>query len=410
MVFETILAQDDKYASKKDTDQKIETLTKEIEKLKKGKGLYTPLEDSGVNGMGPAASKVYYVNSGVSIAGYGEMLYENYTFNQSGTAAAKADKLDFLRQVLYFGYKFSDNFYFNSEIEIEHASEIYLEFAYIDYKIADWLSLRAGLILAPVGFVNELHEPPIYLGAKRPFTERYLIPTTWREIGLGLYGKYGGFTYRLYGMGSFNGENFTASDGVRGGRQKAIKSIAENFGIAARIDYTGLKGFLIGISGFYGNTGQDNNYDAPLLIGDIHSEFKFKGLQLRGLFAYVYNPGAADINLNHKDSSDAPDPFIGNESVGSHMIGWYVEAGYDVLNLFKVKPQLILYGRFEMVNTQFRVPNGYSSDGANDDIYITAGISFKPIPNISLKVDYQWNINQAGTGVDQLNASLGYMF
>ena len=66
--------------------------------------------------------------------------------------------------VLYFGYKFNDRFLFNSEIEFEHGSteddgEVSVEFAYLDYLWRKPLNVRAGLLLLPLGFVNELHEP-----------------------------------------------------------------------------------------------------------------------------------------------------------------------------------------------------------------------------------------------------------
>jgi hypothetical protein len=41
---------------------------------------------------------------------------------------------------------------------------------------------------------------------------------------------------------------------------------------------------------------------------------------------------------------------------------------------------------------------------------ITLGAVWKPVPNISLKTDYQIDKNQAETGVNHLNVALGYLF
>ena len=142
--------------------------------------------DHGIYGLGPAASKIYQQEQGLSIGGYGEAIYSN---EQGGTST-----FDFLRGVLYFGYRFNEDWIFNSEIEFEHAStgengEVSLEFAYLDRLLEEQYNLRMGLLLLPVGFLNELHEPTTFLSAQRPDTERLLLPSTWRENGAGLFGE-----------------------------------------------------------------------------------------------------------------------------------------------------------------------------------------------------------------------------
>ena len=69
-----------------------------------------------------------------------------------------------------------------------------VEFAYVDYLWRPELGLRAGLLLVPMGFLNELHEPTVFLGARRPGVETAIIPTTWRENGLGVFGEAGAVT------------------------------------------------------------------------------------------------------------------------------------------------------------------------------------------------------------------------
>src|SRR5690606_5504586 len=118
------------------------------------------------------------------------------------------------------------------EIEFEHAStgqggEVSVEFAYLDYLATPHLGVRAGMVLVPMGFVNELHEPTTFLGTTRPLTESTIIPTTWRENGAGVFGDIGDFSYRAYvingldavGGGSSRAGGFSAA-GLRGGRQK----------------------------------------------------------------------------------------------------------------------------------------------------------------------------------------------
>jgi hypothetical protein len=146
----------------------------------------------------------------VSFAGYGEMLLENFnSANESGAGGAPTTRLDLLRAVLYAGYRFTDKFLFNSEIEVEHGNEIFVEFAYVDYLINENLSLRGGLLLLPVGLVNEFHEPNVFLGAKRPETEQRIISSTWRENGAGLVASFGIVNLRAYLTNGMNGVGFT---------------------------------------------------------------------------------------------------------------------------------------------------------------------------------------------------------
>jgi hypothetical protein len=175
--------------------RQLQILTQELERQQLG-AAYGAADES-VHGLGPAASKVYGLQQGVSVGGYGEMIYKNRSNGD--------DEIDFLRAVFYFGYKFNDRILFNSEIEFEHAKtgededgEVAVEFAYLDFLVRDWFNVRAGLVLLPVGFLNELHEPPIFFGANRPQVERVILPTTWRENGLGVFGEVGAFSYRVY--------------------------------------------------------------------------------------------------------------------------------------------------------------------------------------------------------------------
>ncbi|HSE65041.1 MAG TPA: hypothetical protein VLG15_15655, partial [Thermoanaerobaculia bacterium] len=168
--------------------RQIEVLTREIENLKTAAPeKAAPSGARGQFGFGPAAAKVYGLTRGVSIGGYGEVLYQNFDEDRDdGAPSGRTDEIDLLRGVFYFGYKFSDRFLFNSEIEYEHGTtgsgseakgEVSMEFAYIDYLARSEIGVRAGLLLLPVGFVNELHEPPIFLGARRPEVENRILPT-----------------------------------------------------------------------------------------------------------------------------------------------------------------------------------------------------------------------------------------
>ena len=399
--------------------KQIDAISRQIEAMQLGREVVEA--DDSRFGLGPAASKVYRVRRGVSIGGYGEMLYQNFSSTrQDGTDSGKKDQIDFLRAVLYFGYKFSDKILFNSEIEFEHAStgnagSVAVEFAYLDFFLAPWIGARAGLLLLPMGYINELHEPPIFLGTERPETERRIIPTTWRENGLGLFGESGGFSYRAYainafdavGDGSSKASGFDAT-GLRGGRQKGSKAVVETVAGVGRVDYVGVLGLNVGTSLYYGNAGQGNVdstglvISAPTLIWEGHAQYRVRGFWLRGLYTLSTVGDVARLNDAHG--------FTGSESIGERLTGWYLEAGYDVLHSVQTDHQAIPYVRYEQINTQAQVPTGFSANPATDATITTVGAMWKPITNVAVKTDYQFRSNAARTGVDQWNVSLGFLF
>ena len=395
-------------ATDPELEKRIEALSREIERLRLGEAAAPEAGDSAF-GFGPAASKVYRARKGVSIGGYGEMLYTNPDDTaDDGSASGEVATADLLRAVLYFGYKWNDHLLFNSEIEFEHAvaaadtgGEVAVEFAYVDYRGSDRFGARGGLLLIPVGFLNELHEPPIFFGSTRPEVEQAIIPSTWRELGGGLYGSAGPIAWKGYLVTSLDAAGFTADEGLRGGRQEGSEVVAEDLAVTARVDWTVRPGLLLGAAGFTGQTAQDNaGVDgARVLQYEAHAEWRWKAFQVRGLYARTSLDDAAEVGV------------LTGETVGSQMNGYYGEVAWNALSLKKgSKQELFPFVRYESLDTQAEVPAGTSADPANDRTVHTIGIHYRPIPNLALKADWQGFSNNAGTGVDRINLALGWLF
>lgn len=398
-------AQDADSARIAELERRMEAITRELERMELGQEVVQA--DTSIGGFGYGASKVYQVQQGVSVGGYGEILYENYASElENGAEAFRTDQFDALRAIIYLGYKFNDRLLFNSEIEVEHADEIFLEFAYIDYLLSDNVGLRGGLLLSPMGLVNELHEPPFYLPTERSRTESAIIPTTWRENGVGLFGNAGPFEWRTYLMNSFDGGAFD-DGGLRGGRQKGARALAEDFGVAARVDYTATPGLILGASTYVGETAQNRELDGQevggrVTIWDLHADYKIRGWNLRGLLAGATVEEAAELNeLNG---------LSGAQGVGESMLGWYLEAGYDILRGAETSQQLLPYLRYEKLDTQREVAPGFAADPANDQTIVALGLSWKPTPEVVWKLGYQIHSNAADTGLDQWNLQIGWLF
>lgn len=403
-------------------EEKIGVLAEEIDNIKSAAIVEEPTYEQ-VFGMGPAASKVYRTDQGISIGGYGETIGQ---FREDGD-----NTLDALRAVLYFGYKFNDRIIFNSEIEFEHGTtsstsasssgEVSVEFSYLDFLLTEPANLRGGLVLAPFGIINEVHEPTTFFGVLRPDVETFIIPTTWREIGAGIFGGFseyvpGELTYKAYVINSFDSRGFTASSN-RGARQKGNRALTNDVGFISRMEYDPVPGLKFGGSVFLGNTGQNqsvNNPDSPLngkkidgffqmYEGDV--QVQYRGFEGRSLLVWTFLDDADLINANNG--------FVGDESVGSQQWGWYAVGAYNILSLTDFGQYFQYFApfiRYEKLNTQYRVPNGFFSDPANDRQNLTFGINYKPIPQVVIKADYKWNDNEAGTAKNQFNIGLGYVF
>ncbi|WP_423128140.1 hypothetical protein [Gaoshiqia sp. Z1-71] len=352
----------------------------------------------------------------LTIGGYAQIDY-----NQPFSSDTRSNgTLDVHRVVLMFGYRFNEKTQFITEVEYEHVEEVYIEQAFLNYKINDWLNFRGGLLLIPMGIINEYHEPATYNGVERPNLDGQIVPTTWREIGAGFTGRLQNLNmrYQLYvvnGFKSYDGSGILrGSDGFRRGRQKGAESIMSHPNLSAKVDYYGLPGLKLGLSGYFGET-QSTLYnglpkdDALLeakadssVVGlnmlGLDAAYSVKGLVLRGQMIY------ASIN-----NTGQYNKFTGKD-LGSEMFGYYVEAGYDVLSSGKSEQKLIPFVRYEKYNTHAKTEN-IVKNMAYDRTDVTAGLGWWMTPGAVLKADLQWFGNEAtDTNKKQLNLGIGIWF
>jgi hypothetical protein len=396
-------------------------LAEEFEKLKTNLTVPEDVEYKSLYGLGPAASRVYGIKRGLSVGGYAEGYYSKLV---SDKTSSSRDTSDLVRGVLYFGYKFNDWILFNSEIEIEHAftqatksssaGEVSVEFAYLDFLLSDYANARAGLLLMPMGFINEIHEPNTFFGVFRPEVEQRIIPTTWRENGVGLFGRLGeDVQYRLYANTGLNARGF-APVGLRNARQRGNRAIAEDISVVGRIDYTPTPSLLLGGSFFTGDQGQDQVVsgtpipDTNLLLWELHGQYRAYGLELRTLFVMANIGDARQLTEALRITKD-----IGtNDTIANTMLGTYFEVGYDVLPLLYpgTEQYLAPFVRFEYYDTQYNVPAGFDTNSSAEQRLWTTGFSYKPHPNVVLKVDYRNFSLVSGKRPDEVNFGIGLAY
>jgi hypothetical protein len=406
----------------KQLERKTDVLSQEVEKLRTNLSIPEEAKYKSAYGLGPAASKVYSAGKGLSIGGYGEGSYQA----KVGDKGDSKDTADMERMVLYAGYKFTDSILFNSELEFEHAStgegseekgEVSVEFASLDFFMDPHANARAGLMLMPMGFINRIHEPLFYFGNQRPMVEQRIIPSTWREMGAGLFGQItSNLTYTAYVVNGLDAKEFT-SDGIREGRGGGSNAKAENFGYVARMDYDPdlIPGLTVGGSGYVGNAGQDQTFagrkaDVFTQLYEGHVQWKYRGLEFRTLGSWSHI-NDADIVSKANITIDPDHPNPGN-MVGSQSYGWYSEVGYDVLPLFwqDTTQYLAPFFRYEHLDTIAKAPVGYKDDLSKDWQIYQVGLQYKPIPNVVLKADYRNFVARQGRLADDFNLGFGFIF
>ena len=351
--------------------------------------------------------------TGTSIGGYAEVHF-NYSY-PADAAQSKRGTLDFHRLVLYVGHEFTDDLSFYSEIEVEHASEIFVEQAYLDYRLwGDKLTLRAGMVLVPMGIVNSSHEPPTFNGVERSLLANRIIPSTWREAGVGFVGEpLEGLRYRLFVVGGLDALGFSAKSGLRGGRQKVIKSRANAFAVTGRVEYEPILGLLLGASAYLGDAGPnagptfDTAGVAQELVVNVagvsaDARFRRSGLQARAVVA-TFSLGDTRRLREAFDSDGAP---IGPD-VGSLLLGYYVEAGYDLFDRLDTPQKLVPFVRLESTDTLASVQGRPAApeDGDQRLQDIVVGVSYLPIPQVVFKADL--DIRRPGLSRGETIANLG---
>jgi hypothetical protein len=368
-----------------------------------------------------SAEKMLRTNGNLKIGGYGEVHYNQPVSSD----VRKNGTLDVHRLVMMLGYQFNNKVQFVSELEFEHVSEVYVEQAFLQYKLSNAVNFRGGLILTPMGIINEYHEPTTFNGVERPQIDNAISPTTWREIGFGITGVLlpASLRYQAYLMNGFNGFDGQAriggANGFRGGRQKGANSYISSPNFSTKIEYFGFRGLNIGLSGYFGGTQStlynnlDKNDEAALAKADssvvgismfgADARYTYKGLKITGQLYYTL--------VSNTEAYNKFTTGKGGGNLGSSMYGYYIDLGYNVLRMVKTEKQLIPFVRYSNYDTQYTVSENITDNPAYQKNVVTTGLSFFLTSGAVVKTDMQFV--KTGTSdkfAKTFNAGFGIMF
>lgn len=295
-----------------------------------------------------------------------------------------------------------------------------VEQAFLEWRLAgDLALLRAGLVLVPMGIVNQWHEPPVFHGVDRPRFDQLVIPSTWRELGVGMVGRAGVARWELYAHTPLDPAGL-GPEGLINGRTLGSVSPADAIAVSGRFEAEPLLGFVVGASGYasdaggaldaWSPTGERLDLSIPVLGAEVDARWRRGGLEARVIGAAWALPEADDLMEALREDGSPYFPE-GTGAVASRTQGGYVEVAYDVFHPFDVGDhQLLPFARLEAYDTNAAVPDGWDRDPALNIQEGTFGLSYRPIPTVVFKADLQLRDREYGLDEQQWNAGFGYMF
>ena len=329
--------------------------------------------------------------SATTIGGYGNAFYQR-------NANLGTSKLNLERFVIFTGHKFNDKISVFSELEVEDAKvtggesggEVSIEQAYLKFNLNANQYIVAGLFVPRIGILNENHLPNTFNGNERNYVETLIIPSTWRELGVGLYGNLNGLPLN-YSVGLVNGlssATFEHGTGLEGGKFEGRNATGNNLAVTASLQfYQG--NFKAQVSGYYGGTvgvskrkadslGLSSGiFGTPVALGEGDIQYSNGGFAIRALGVIVSIPDASKINQAYANNTPKT------------AYGAYAEIGYDIFHTMKRphEQQLIVFVRDEKLDLNSSIPLNGVTDGTLDQNHVVAGFTYLPIRNVTIKAD-----------------------
>jgi len=341
----------------------------------------------------------------VSWGAYGEAHYSNFQSN------GKADMLDLHRLVLLSEAQLAERWRFIAEIEFEHAligegkpGEVEVEQALVEFTYAGAHAVQAGMMLVPISIGNLYHEPTIFHGVERPLFDSRIVPTTWFDIGVAAHGPIiAGLDYTVALQTGVNGQNLSASNGFRSGRQKGAEAKAQDLMITGRLDYRPFPSTWLSVAvnagGIDQRTQDEGELDSDSVTGTLAvaearwADFGWEtGVSL----------GQGQISDPQELGATLPETFRGVS----------VFAAYDVLRLTQLDTahQLFVFARYEKLDNNASMANGVPQNEALNTRSYQYGLTWKPNAHVVGKFDYQDIENDDGSGSDVWSLGVGFAF
>ena len=378
----------------------------------------------------------------LTIGGYGEATMSYNFHSNSVFRYSLADRYaeskgygqaDIPHFVVMLGYNFGHGWTLGSEIEFEHGGtevavevedeetgefekeverggEVALEQFWIQKSFCKQFNIMAGHIIVPIGLTNSHHLPTEFFTVFRNEGENTILPCTWHQTGISLWGRAGDWRYEGQVLPGLNSAYFNVSEWIHSGSASPYEfaPMSKLAGVL-RIDNYSVKGLRIGVSGYVGSSFNNDivteekstkyaGIKGTLAIGAADFEYKGKNFIARGNFDYGYLSDAAAIGTRNKNSNNQTESPYFHTLVGQTAMAGGVEAGYDMLSFTGRKndsKKLYLFGRYEYYDSY--TPSENQMDYTwTDRQRFAVGLNYYPMKELVVKAEYSRRMFHAG--------------
>jgi len=365
----------------------------------------------------------------LTVGGYGEAVYSYHFYSDNVFRYSHADRyrdsrghgqVDLPHAVLFLGYDFGHGWTFNTEIEFEHGGveaaveketeetgefeqeierggEVALEQFWIQKSFGKALNIRAGHIVVPVGMTNNNHTPNTFFGVFRPEGENTIMPCTWHETGISVWGRKGAWRYEVQLIPGLNSNLFNDQGWIHNGSASPYEfRPANNLATALRVDWSGVKGLRLSMSGYAGNSFNNDivtdersryaNVTGTVLLGAFDFAYRNRWVVVRGNADYGYLSDAALISAHNKNQTTMTGNPYPHTTVGESAWATGIEAGYNLLGSRRDGRSLFLFGHYEHYDSFVPAQGSLDVEWCERDV-VSAGINYSPMPEITIKAE-----------------------
>ncbi len=370
-------------------------------------------------------------SSRLSVGGYGEAVMTRNFYSDKPHRYSAPDqykneshgRFDLPHVVLFLGYDFGKGWSMGSEIEFEHGGtesaveieneeggeyekeierggEVFLEQFWIQKSFMPQVNVRAGMIVVPVGGTNAHHLPNEFFGVYRPEGENTIMPCTWHEVGVSLWGRAGAWRYEAMFLPGLDSERFGSQGWIHDGSASPFEfKIANSYAGAFRVDNFSVAGLRLSLSGYVGNSFRNTLYPTEgkkndgvrgtVTIGSFDFCYDNHNFIARGHFDYGHlsdSKRISDFNISMPKSSTSK-----RQKVAKAAIATGIEAGYDLFSfsraLHSAGKKLYLFGRYDYYDSMYEMEKDMDEKWCGRQ-RVAVGLNYYPIRDIVVKGEY----------------------
>ena len=415
------------------------------------------LNKAGQESSGCQVGRLANALSRFSIGGYGEAVmsrnfysqhFNRYRDPQTYKDDPSHGRFDLPHVTLNLGYDFGHGWTMGMEIEFEHGGtesaveidadesgeyeaeterggEVALEQFWINKAFWDGkFNIKAGEIIIPVGEINAYHMPNNFFTVYRSEGEAKILPTTWHQVGVSLWGRVSDWRYEAIFTSGLDAERFGHNCFVHYGATSPYEyKLANVYAGAARVDNYSIPGVRLSLSGYYGYTFKNTerkasaSYDkvhGALAIGSFGFEMNRWNWIVRGNATYAHLSDAQKMTTfmnsypKHTQQDGSPSK---HSPIAKNAYSVGIEAGYNIfsqISSLQDRQKLYIFGRYEDYNTYAAGTQkvAYKYDRVKR---MAVGLNYSPVKQIIIKGEYSNRFLSHGYN-NEPSVSLGITF